>query len=117
MIENNKNYQSKLEEYDATQVGIMLMNMPHPQITFEARKRIADHIQQSLPIMISKQSRIIRFPAQSALQLAASLAIFILVLYQIAIPIATKTNAIDQLYPVQGIEELKDVDLISTVFS
>lgn len=117
MTKNTNNHHLKFDiEYDANEVGLMLANMPHPQITADAKKRIGIHLQRSLPSIITKRSRIICFPAQSALQLTASLAVFILIIYQFGIPIVTHTDALEQLLPLERIEELKEVEFTPIVF-
>jgi hypothetical protein len=113
MDNHNTQYPKLLVDYDTDEIAVMLTNMPHPQISPRARLQISNHLQQSLPTLVAKRSRIIRFPVQASLQLTASLAIFILILYQLAIPTATKTEVIEKLYPIQRVEELHEVELFS----
>ena len=105
---------------DMLEMAEMLANMPQPQLNNNARQRILNRVQQATPAATSTQAtsnKVLRFPVVLALRLTASIAIFIMLLYQIGLPLISNSEFVEKLYPIQRVQELQDEDLISMYFS
>lgn len=126
---NNQNNRDLIHLYD--EIGHntheiledQLMSLPHPILSDEARSRMLQRVQLALPqTPISTMPTTIRYvkvryPAQSALQLAASVAIFVVMLYQFGLPAIHDNESIETIYPIQRSAEMQDVELIAEYFS
>lgn len=110
---------------DHIDIQRQLMSLPQPTLDDKARERILAQVHNAMPVQPEQQetieatSRILQFkyPAQSALRLAASVAIFVVMLYQFGIPAIQDDTSIETVYPIQRSTEMQDVDLIAVYFS